>query len=166
MILLTSATGVGGVQSGHYMWRYMDAVKDRFHVFVAKNNLVIGKHSYDVLMKALKAKSLSPSSQVLYLFSGGYRPGMDLLPGQGASLFSSIYLVDIWMGGSVVPKFYMALADANAPKITYVYTNFGATNEKARDYIAKKVAPRATLVEGKGMQTHMSTNTVAVGKLP
>ncbi len=72
------------------------------------------------------------------------------------------------MGGvrSVVPDFYKSLVDANAAKVTYVYTNFGANNEKARDYIAGKLGARATLVEGKGMPVHMSTNTVAVGKLP
>ena len=166
LLVVFGGIDVGGVHSGHYMWKYMDAVKDRFHIFVARNNRVNGKHSYDALMKAAKAQKLAPSSQILYLFSGGYRPGMDLLPGHGSSLFSSIYLVDIWMGGSVVPDFYKALVATNAAKITYVYTAFGANNDEARDYIANKVGPRATLVEGKGMPMHMSTNTVAVGKLP
>lgn len=166
LLVVFGGIDVGGVQSGHYMWKYMDAVKDRFHIFVARNNAVNGKHSYDALVKTVKAKSLAPASQILYLFSGGYGPGMDLLPGQGVSLFAAIYLVDIWMGGSVVPDFYKSLVDANAAKVTYVYTNFGPSNDKARDYIAGKVAPRATLVEGKGMAVHMSTNSVAVGKLP
>ena len=90
---------------------------------------------------------------------------MDLLPGNGASKFAWIYLVDIWMGvtkksGSVVPDFYKSLADANAAKITYVFTTFGANNDRARDYIAGKA--KAMPVEGSGMAAHMATNTVAV----
>ena len=53
--------------------------------------------------------------------------------------------------------------------MTYVYTIFGANNKVARDYIANKVAPRATLIsslphEG-GVATHMRTNVTAVGTL-
>lgn len=85
----------------------MDRVQDRFHIFVARSNTVNGAHAYRALASTLKEQGLTPSSQLLHLFSGGYRPGMDLLPVVGAAQFSSIYLVDIWMGvtekaGSVV----------------------------------------------------------------
>jgi hypothetical protein len=157
---------VGGISSGHYMWNYMNRFKDQFHIFVAQSHKVHGLHSYRSLMTTLKAQGLTSSKQILYLFSGGYRPGMDLLAGGGPALFSSIYLVDIWMGDSSVSAFYKALVDANAAKITYVYTTFGANNEKARDYIANKVgSQRAILVEGKGMDVHMGTNTVAIRTL-
>ena len=157
---------VGGISSGHYMWNYMNHIKDQFHIFVAQSHKVNGLHSYRSLMTILKAQGLTPSKQILYLFSGGYGPGMDLLPGGGPAPFSSIYLVDIWMGGPPVPDFYKALVNANVAKITYVYTTFGANNEKARDYIANKVGSRrAIFVEGKGMDAHMGTNTVAVRTL-
>lgn len=171
LLVVFGGIEVGGIQSGQYMWNYMNVVKERYHIFVALSNLVNGPHAYRALAKALGEKGLTPSKQILYLFSGGYRPGMDLLAGSGVTLFSAIYLVDIWMGvtkkaGSWVPDFYVALANKNAAKITYVYTTFGANNEKARDTIAKKVGPqRATLVKGKGMPVHMSTNTVAVRAL-
>jgi hypothetical protein len=166
----------GGIEvdkapSGVYMWNYMSNIKDRFHIFVALNNNANGTLAYRSLMKTLQTKSLTPSKQILYLFSGGYRPGIDVLTGGGPNLFSSIYLVDIWMGvtprsGSVVPDFYKALANGHAAKITYVYTSFGANNDAARDYIANKVGrARAKLVEGRGMQVHMGTNTVAVSTL-
>jgi hypothetical protein len=120
-------------------------------------------------LKALTAKGLKPSTQILYLFSGGYRPGIDVLTTSGASVFSAIYLVDIWMGGARVGNFYQALADHNATKITYVYTIFGANNKVARDYIATKVVPRATLVQSLahegGIDTHMRTNVIAVNTL-
>ncbi len=167
LLVVFGGIGVGGIPSGRYMWNYMNTLKERFHVFVAQSNLVNGRHAYHSLMSTLKARGLTPSKQILYLFSGGYSPGMDLLAGGGSTLFSSIYLVDIWMGsGSSVPDFYMARVNENAAKITYVYTKFGANNEKARDYIAKKLGPqRAILIEGKGMQVHMSTNSVAVRTL-
>jgi hypothetical protein len=169
LLVVFGGIDVDGVHSGVYMWKYMDQVRDRFQIFVARSNTVNGAHAYRALAGTLKEKGLSPSRQILYLFSGGYRPGMDLLPGEGAAIFSSIYLVDIWMGvtrkaGSVVPDFYEKLADANASKITYVYTAFGANNDDARDYIAKKA--RGIRVDGSGMSAHMSTNSVAVANLP
>ena len=170
LLVVFGGIDVGGIQSGRYMWNYMNTIKDRFHIFVSKNNTVNGLRAYRSLTSTLKEKGLTPSSQILYLFSGGYRPGMDLLPGNGVALFSSIYLVDIWMGvtersGSTVPDFYRALVDKNAAKITYVYTAFGANNNKTRDYIANQVGKRATLVPGGGMEVHMGTNTVAVRTL-
>jgi len=174
---------VGGVASGVYMWNYMNSITDRFHIFVAAHHHVDGTKAYESLMSTVQAQNLTPSQQILYLFSGGYRPGKGLLTSKGPDLFSSIFLVDIWMGvtqesGSSVPDFYKALVDKNAAKITYVYTSFGANNDAARNYIANKVgSQRATLVEwqvsdGKSdgkknlMNTHMRTNTVAIGELP
>jgi hypothetical protein len=175
LLVVFGGITVGGKPSGVYMWDYMGNIKDRFHIFVALNNDVDGDKAYDSLMTTLQAQGLTPSQQVLYLFSGGYKPGMGLLGNKNPNLFSSIYLVDIWMGvtqqsGSRVPDFYKALVNANTANITYVYTSFGANNEAARDYIANKLgAHKGTLVRGQdreaGMQTHLRTNTVAVSKL-
>jgi len=175
LLVVFGGIDVGGVQSGVYMWKYMDGIKDKFHIFVADNQNVNGTEAYRAVMEMLKAKNLTPSRQVLYLFSGGYKPGMNLLSSADPNLFSSIYLVDIWMGvgkdqRGTVPNFYKALAKKNAAKITYVYTYSGATNDEARDYIAQQVGrAKATLVKGgkneSGIQTHMRTNTVAVGTL-
>jgi len=155
--------------SGVYMWHYMDGIKDKFHIFVAADNTVLGKPAYDSLIEKLKAKGLEPSRQVLYLFSGGWAPGKDVLRDAGAKKFSSIYLVDIWMRKPKSSDFYKGLADSDAAKLTYVYTESGAVNSGARDYLAKRVGPRATLVsKGKlehGAMTHMRTNAVAIGTL-
>jgi hypothetical protein len=157
------------VRSGIYMWNYMGAIKDKFHIFVAYNHRVKGAECYHLLTKALEARDVTPSRQILYLFSGGYYPGRELLTGNGPTLFSSIYLVDIWMGSSTPSDFYKKLANSDAAKLTYVYTNFGADNSAARDYVANRVGPRATLVsKGKaeyGAMTHMRTNAVAIGTL-
>ena len=170
LLVVFGGIDVGGVHSGTYMWPYLDGVKSRFHIFVAASNAVDGDGAYRALTSTLKEKGLSPSTQILYLFSGGYGPGMKVLRAGGRTLFSSIYLVDIWMGvtaraGSVVPDFYKALANEYGNKMTYVYTTFGANNGAARDYIAKKVA-KAIHVDGGGMSAHMSTNAEAVSLLP
>jgi hypothetical protein len=169
LLVVFGGIDVHKVHSGVYMWNYMNPVRQRFHIFVAQSNGVDGTLAYDALLKALTAKGLKPSKQILYLFSGGYRPGIDVLTTSGASVFSAIYLVDIWMGGARVGNFYQALADHNATKITYVYTIFGANNKVARDYIATKVVPRATLVQSLahegGIDTHMRTNVIAVNTL-
>jgi hypothetical protein len=169
LLVVFGGIDVHKVHSGVYMWNYMNLVRQRFHIFVAQSNGVNGTLAYGELLKTVTAKGLKPSTQILYLFSGGYRPGLDVLTTSGASAFSSIYLVDIWMGGARLGNFYQSLADHNAAKITYVYTIFGANNKVARDYIAKKVTPRATLVQSLahegGMDTHMRTNVVAVSNL-
>lgn len=170
LLLVFGGIDVKGVHSGTYMWEYMDDVKSRYHVFVAATNTVNGDASYRAVTGMLKDKGLAPSTQILYLFSGGYGPGMHVLRAGGRTLFSAIFLVDIWMGvtersGSTVPDFYKALADGYGNKMTYVYTTFGANNGGARDYIAGKVA-KAVLLEGKGMSVHMSTNKEAVSLLP
>jgi hypothetical protein len=176
LLVVFGGITVGGVQSGVYMWNYMNGVKDRFHIFVAVNSDVDGNKGYDALISKLQAESLTASQQILYLFSGGYKPGMGLLNTKSSDLFSAIYLVDIWMAKTeknhgIVPDFYKALVDKIPAKMTYVYTSFGANNDAARDYIANRLgSQKATLVKGQkgeeGMQTHMRTNTVAVGTLP
>jgi hypothetical protein len=174
LLIVFGGIDVGGVQSGVYMWNYMNSINSRSHIFVAVNNNVNGTQAYSSLKNTLQTKGLAPSQQILYLFSGGYRPGIDVLTSEGPDAFSSILLVDIWMGvtqqsHSRVPDFYKALVSKNAAKITYVYTEFGANNPAARDYIAGQVGQRATFVQGQkgesGMQTHMRTNTVAIGTL-
>ncbi len=104
LLVVFGGIDVHRVHSGVYMWNYMSNIKDRFHIFVALSNHVNGTLAYRSLMKTLQTKSFTPSKQILYLFSGGYKPGIDVLTSGGPNLFSSIYLVDIWMGGSVVPQ--------------------------------------------------------------
>ena len=165
LLVVFGGIDVNNIHSGVYMWNYMSHIKDRFHIFVALHNHVNGTMAYRSLISTVQANGLTPSKQIVYLFSGGYKPGMDLLSSGGPNLFSSIYLVDIWMGGTKVPDFYKTLVNGNAAKITYVYTSFGANNEAARNYIAGKLGARAILVHGHGMPTHMRTNTMAVNLL-
>src|SRR5262249_52359791 len=78
------------LRSGIYMWNYMTALRDKFHIFVAAGMNVDGTDSYRVVMQTLKEHNATPSRQILYLFSGGWRPGMNLLAGPGPDPFSSI----------------------------------------------------------------------------
>ncbi len=165
LLVVFGGIDVDGIHSGVYMWNYMNHVKERFHIFVALHSHVNGSLAYRSLMSTVQANGLTPAKQILYLFSGGYKPGMDVLTIGGPSLFSSIYLVDIWMKGSNISDFYKGLVNGNAGKITYVYTLFGANNDGARDYIASKLGARAILIQGHGMPTHMRTNTMAVNLL-
>jgi hypothetical protein len=171
LLVVFGGINVNDVPSGVYMWKFMKPIENRLHIFVAVNHLVDGDDAYDSLMKTVKEHDLAPSKQILYLFSGGYGPGMPLLRDGGADRFSWIYLVDIWMGigkksHSLVPDFYKALVNKIPEKMSYIYTEFGANNNAVRDYIAGKLGSRAKLVPGKSMDTHMSTNTVAVGMIP
>jgi hypothetical protein len=163
-----------GRTSGQYMWDYMPPIASRFHIFVAASQKVDGVAAYKALIAKLAglATPVTPSKekQILYLFSGGWAPGMQVLKQYGAANFSAIFLVDIWMGDSSPADFYKKLADTDAAKLTYVHTSGGAVNDKARDYIVKKLgASRAPLVKGgphdDGMAVHMSTNKVAVARL-
>jgi hypothetical protein len=171
------------VHSGVYMWRYFNNLRSRFHIFVASSPKVNGMLAYRELLYTLQwngaPPAVSPStepspfsgpSQILYLFSGGYKPGIDLLNRYSRNLFSSIYLVDIWMGNRSIGTFYEGLASASPGNTFYIHTSFGANNESARDSIAKKLGgSRAPLVKGRpgesGMQTHMRTNEEAVRKI-
>ena len=150
-----------GRRSGLYMWGYLGNITNRFHIFVAYDNNVNGTLAYSSLISTFQAQGGAPNQQILYLFSGGWRPGMALLKSSGPALFSSIYLVDIWLGSEESAKFYKSLADGNAAKVTYISTENGASNDKARAYIANKVGPRAIWFQGR----HMETNVKAVALL-
>ena len=161
------------VQSDVYMWTYMNPIKTRFHIFVSHPpRSVNGPKAYDALMNAVQDQHLAPSQQILYLFSGGYLPGMGLLGDKTyANNFSSIFLVDIWMGSQTTEDFYARFVNTNADRVNYIFTQGGAANHDARDKLVRRLGPqKATKVDAQAgdvsYMTHMRTNTVAVGLLP
>lgn len=160
------------VPSDVYMWNYMNALKNRFHIFVSlPPRHVNGPKAYDALVSAQDQK-FAPTQQILYLFSGGYLPGLGLLGDKAyADKFSSIFLVDIWMGNSTVGDFYTHFVNRNPDRVTYVFTEGGPANTDARDRIARRLgSQKATRVDAQkgdvSYMTHMRTNTVAIGMLP
>lgn len=164
------------VSTDVYMWNYMDDIKDKCHIFVSiKPRHLDGEDAYVKLKKEIKKQELAPSKQILYLFSGGWRPGRMVLRAEGAGAFSSILLVDIWMGvgddkSTISPDFYTHFVITNKDRTTYIYTKEGPANPKARDSVVRTLgSDKAIFVDAQkddiGKETHMRTNTVAVGLL-
>jgi hypothetical protein len=151
---------VGGRQSGDYMYDYFNKTGNKYNLFVASSHKVDGAGAYDSLKGKLSSDGITPAKKILYLFSGGYRPGMTLLQKVGSGEFDKIYLVDIWMGNSAVAEFYKKLAADNKDKVEYYYTPGGSVNPPAAKAIAGSVAKKA-----EGTQGHMATNIDAVKSL-
>lgn len=163
LLVVFGGIPVGGRSSGDYMWDYMGGLKDRYHIFVAKNHNVNGTAAYSSVLKSLQENGTNPSSQILYLFSGGYKPGMSVLTQSGGN-FSSVLLVDIWMKGSSLGQYYKDFTKSNSSKVRYYYTSFGANNNDARDFISKN-ASVSEQQTGTGMDAHMKTNNLAIASL-
>ena len=158
LVAVYGGTDVGGRKSGIYMYDYFGSVADNYNLFVATDHNVNGASSY----KALKDKvGNSPSKKILYLFSGGYRPGMDVLNKYGASEFDKIYLVDPWMGNKKTEDFYIKLAKENPSKVEYYYTSFGANSNTAKSGVVDAVNVKNAQKEN----NHMKTNEDAVSSL-
>jgi hypothetical protein len=158
LLIVYGGIPVKGVTSGVYMWNYVDKLKEKYHIFVASSHKVNGPDTYETVLTYLKKYGITPSKKVLYLFSGGYSPGMKLLDTKAAD-FSKVLLVDIWMKGKTISDFYIKFTNNNKSKVEYYYTSFGANNDSARDAIAKS----ASVVNTKS--NHMDTNLLAVDSL-
>lgn len=159
LLFVIGGIDVNGRQSGVYMWDYMNKLKAEYHIFVAKNANVNGINAYKAVDKKLQEKGITLSTKILYLFSGGYRGGMAILEYYNSD-FSSVYLVDIWMGNAIVSNFYKKYVDTNAAKTKYYYTLFGAVSPTTRDYIVNKASVKK--LNNKG---HMETNIDATNTL-
>jgi hypothetical protein len=165
------------IPSGDYMWNFMNGLKDRFHIFVSASSHVDGNAAYNSLIKKMKQTEITHSTEILYLFSGGGGPGTQLLDGKGADRFSSISLVDIWMGfgtkhpSPFMPNFYKHFVNTHADKTIYIFTKGGADNNDARDFLVRKLGSQKAIevdpqVGEDGMQTHLRTNVMALKMLP
>lgn len=161
LVVVFGGINVNNRKSGDYMYDYFNKTGDSFNLFVATDHNINGEAAYSSLKSKLSEQSINPSKKILYLFSGGYNPGMKLLKSVGASEFDLIYLVDIWMGNSNVSKFYEELARNNKQKVLYFYTGFGANNKSASDSLVRTLS----FSKLNGTNSHMETNTDAVDSL-
>jgi hypothetical protein len=159
LLVVFGGIDVNGKSSGVYMWDYMNKFKGEYHIFVAKNANVNGVNAYKAIEKKISEKGITPSTKILYLFSGGYLAGMNVLKSYNND-FSSVYLVDIWMGNITVSNFYKNYIDNNAAKTKYYYTSFGANSPTTRDYIASKASVKKINKNG-----HMDTNIDATNTI-
>ena len=159
LLVVFGGIDVGGQKSGVYMWDYVSSLKTKYHVFVADSSRVNGTSTYSNLLKKLSENGLTPSSKILYLFSGGYLPGKPVLTSNNSD-FSRVLLVDIWMGNASIESFYKKYANDNKSKTSYFYTTFGANSETARDTIKNTVTSKKN-----DKNDHMKTNKDAVATL-
>lgn len=167
LVFVFGGIPVGGRQSGDYMYDYFDRTGDSFHLFVAESSKVKGMDCYNAVMSKVKSLGLNPKKKILYLFSGGYRPGMDILERIDPKQFDRIYLVDIWMGSEnpYVSNFYLGIAASMPDKVEYYYTDFGAQNKKARDKMVSTVKVKMKNPANAHTGKNSSVNVDAVNSL-
>ena len=159
LVVVFGGIPVGGRESGDYMYDYFNKTGDKYNLFVAKSHKINGAEAYQSLKNKISSGEIAPSKKILYLFSGGYRPGQSALTKFKPEEFDKIILVDIWMGNSTVSSFYKDLASKYKDKVEYYYTDYGANNSSARDSIAASAAKKEK-VSG-----HMASNINAINSL-
>lgn len=147
-----------GRKSGEYMYDYFIPTGDKYNLFVAKDPNISGKGAYKAIKNKVGGK---PSLDILYVFSGGYKPAMEILKEVGPKEFDKIYLVDIWMGNKTVEDFYTKLAKENPDRVEYYYTSSGAQSDSAKNSIVKNVSVKNAQKEN----NHFKTNEDAVASL-
>lgn len=167
LVLVFGGIPVGGRQSGDYMYDYFDKTKDQYHLFVASSAKVNGIESYNAVMNKVQSLNLNPNKKILYLFSGGYFPGMSILKKIDPKEFDKIYLVDIWMGkkNPKISEFYLKIASSMPDKVEYYYTDFGAQNTGARNKMVNTVKVKMKNQANAHMGKQSSVNVDAVNAL-
>jgi peptidoglycan hydrolase-like protein with peptidoglycan-binding domain len=159
LVVVFGGIPVGGRESGDYMYDYFNKTGDRYNLFVANSHKIDGAGAYQALKNKIGSGEMNPSKKILYLFSGGYRPGQSLLSKFDPNEFDKILLVDIWMGSSNVANFYKNLTSKYRDKVEYYYTDYGANNPSARNEISS-LASKKEKVDG-----HMKSNVNAISSL-
>ena len=160
LVVVFGGIPVGGRQSGEYMYDYFNQTGNKYNLFVANTHKIDGAGAYSTLKNKIQGEGITPTKKILYLFSGGYSPGMSVLQKFGPADFDKIYLVDIWMGNPTVSEFYKKLAADNPQKVEYFYTQGGSANPSAAKSIAGSVSKKI-----EGTKGHMATNNDAVKSL-
>lgn len=159
LVVVFGGINVSGRESGDYMYDYFNKTGDKYNLFVAKNHKIDGAGAYQALKNKISSGEITPSKKILYLFSGGYKPGKPTLTQFGPEEFDKIILVDIWMGSSPIADFYKNLASQNRDKVEYYYTDYGANNSEARNHISSAVSKKEKV------SSHMASNINAINSL-
>ncbi len=159
LVVVFGGIPVGGRESGDYMYDYFNKTGDKYNLFVAKSHKINGGEAYQALKNKINSGEITPSKKILYLFSGGYRPGQSALTKFKPEEFDKILLVDIWMGNSIVSEFYKDLASKYRDKVEYYYTDYGANNPSVRNAIASSVSKKEKVTG------HMASNINAINSL-
>ena len=167
LVIVFGGNEVNGKKSGQYMYDYFtNDVMEKFNVFIATSSGISGKTAYSEITKKITALGIKPSKKILYLFSGGWNPGMELTT-MGKD-FNRIFLVDIWIGkgkganNKLVSDFFKELVDGYAAKVQYYSYGGkdaagGSGNKDTRSYIIKRAK-----ISHLSSKDHMDTNKPAV----
>jgi peptidoglycan hydrolase-like protein with peptidoglycan-binding domain len=165
LVIVFGGISVKERESGDYMYDYFNKTGNRYNLFVAKNHRVNGLEVYNKLNQYTQSHNIYPTKKVLYLFSGGFRPGFQLLKSVSANEFEKIYLVDIWIGkNKEVHELYAQLAKNYPNKVEYYYTGTDSQAGGSANLRAKLEIKRSVAVSKQGTN-HMLTNADAVSSL-
>lgn len=165
LVLVYGGIDVKGRPSGDYMYDYFKETGTKFNLFVAKNHKINGLDAYQKVTDYIQSQNIIPSKKVLYLFSGGFRPGITLLKTINPDQFEKIYLVDIYIGKNQdVANFYINLAKSYPYKVEYYYTGSSIVMGGSRNLIAQNSIVNTVSISKVGMN-HMLTNVDAVKSL-
>lgn len=165
LVFVYGGIDVNGRSSGDYMYDYFKVTGTKFNLFVAKNHRINGHDAYQKVLDYTQSQNIYPSKKVLYLFSGGFRPGITLLKSINPEQFEKIYLVDIYIGKNKdVANFYIDLAKRYASKVEYYYTGTSTSMGGSRNLNAQNSIINTVYTSKKGMN-HMLTNVDAVTSL-
>ena len=161
LIICFGGIDVSGRRSGDYMYDYFnESVLSKFHVFVSYSHTTNGSQAYNAIKKILDDSKIKPSYFLLYLFSGGYRAGIEIVDLVSLAFFKKVYLVDIFIGKTL---YWVNLADKEPTKFVYFWSPGAHSNVEAHEKIKTKVEnyPRPTPLSGQ-ISAHMSTNVDAI----
>ena len=162
LVVVFGGTDVGGRVSGDYMYDYFkqDTLPDTT-TFIANSSRIDGAQAWS----EISGLGLTPVKKILYLFSGGYLPGMSLLNRVDPTEWAAIYLVDIWIGRNLTTKnFYTKLAADFPDKVKYYYTG-GENSAGGSANLAAKRQIIATVNRSMSSDSHMGANDIAVTDL-
>lgn len=162
LVVVFGGTDVGGRVSGVYMYDYFkpDTLPNTT-TFIANSSRIDGAQAWS----EISGLDLTPVKKILYLFSGGYLPGMSLLNKIDPTEWAVIYLVDIWIGRNQnTENFYTNLAADFPDKVKYYYTG-GENSAGGSANLAAKRQIIATVNRSKSSDTHMGANNIAVTDL-
>ncbi len=165
LIFVYGGINVNGRESGDYMYDYFKEAGTKFNLFVAKNHKINGLDAYQKVSDYVQSQNIYPDKKILYLFSGGFRPGITLLKSVSPEQFEKIYLVDIYIGkNQSVADFYVDLAKKYPSKVEYYYTGTSTSAGGSRNLNAQNLIVNSVFTSKKGMN-HMLTNIDAVSSL-
>lgn len=162
LIVVFGGIDVGGRSSGSYMYDYFkEDTLSKATTFIANSSKIDGSKAWS----EISGLNLTPAKKILYLFSGGYLPGMSLLAKVAASEWAAIYLVDIWIGQNAnTENFYTKLTADFPDTVKYYYTG-GENSAGGSNNLNAKKKMIAAVNYSKSAGSHMGANDIAVNDL-